>query len=78
MSGCANCRGLDGQSAEVDPRGGMKAESQHFTSDGIFETYRCRECGSQWQRFLAAGKHGAAPGPWKHLRRLAPQAFGGR
>jgi hypothetical protein len=56
----------------------MRAESQHFTSDGIFETYRCRECGSQWRRFLAAGKQGAAPGPWKHLRRVAPQAIGGR
>jgi hypothetical protein len=71
MKGCPSCRDLDGRCAEAGPTGEMRAESQYFTSDGIFETYRCRACGSQWQRFVAAEEPGARSGPWKNLARPA-------
>ena len=73
MAGCPNCRHLEGESGDVDPRGEMRAVSQHFTSDGVFEIYRCRPCGSQWERFVAA-EAGRKPGPWKRLGQRARRA----
>ena len=64
MTNCPNCRDLVGQSADVDPPDEMRALTQYFTSNGIVETYRCRSCGSQWQRTVATGMES---GPWKNL-----------
>ena len=41
--------------------------SQYFTPEGSVEVYRCRPCGSQWERFVAKKDedHATQSGPWK-------------
>jgi hypothetical protein len=67
MSRCPNCGQLAGQSGEVDPPAEMRVVSQYFASNGVVEIYRCRPCGSQWERRVAT-ELGERSGAWKHLR----------
>jgi hypothetical protein len=76
MKRCLTCGRLEGQPGDVEPPREMKAESQYFASNGVVEIYRCRSCGSQWERFVASEKPGARSGGWKHLK--APAAHGAR
>ena len=67
MTRCPSCGQLAGQPSDVDPPGEMRVESQYFATNGVIEIYRCRPCGSQWERVVAT-KLGEQSGAWKHLR----------
>ncbi len=67
---CPHCRTLEGQSGEVDPPGQLSPETQYFVKDGVVEVYRCRPCGSQWERFVPSEPLASSTGPWKTLKAL--------
>lgn len=68
MAGCPNCRSLGEHPADGEPSGEIRAESVYFTPQGMVEIYRCRPCGTQWQRVVATEQLGEKSGPWKNLR----------
>lgn len=68
MSHCEPCKTLIGQSGDVDPHEGMRAESQVFYSSGNLEVYTCRTCSMRWERFIGVESVGAKSGAWKTIR----------
>lgn len=66
---CPNCRKLEGQSGDIAPPAQMRPETQYFVKDGVVEVYRCRPCGSQWERFVPEEPL-ARSGQWKTLNPL--------
>jgi hypothetical protein len=69
MSHCEACKGLLGQSGDVEPHRGMRSESQVFYRNGVLEAYTCRVCCMRWQRFVGQKSLGTESGSWNTLNR---------
>ena len=70
MKQCPNCRALEGQPADIDPPPQMSGQAHHFQGHGVWERYRCKACGSEWERYIATKTLGAQSGSWKTLKAL--------
>jgi len=67
---CPNCRRLEGQSGDTAPPAQMSPQTKYFVKDGVVEVYRCRPCGSQWERFVPEEPLVTRSGQWKTLKAL--------
>ena len=52
MNGCPKCGNRAGDSGAEQPSQ-LRPEIQYFVAEGVIEVFRCRPCGTQWQRLVA-------------------------
>ena len=69
MQRCADCAQLVGRSASVKPHPALRTESTAIRSEGQFEDYKCRKCGTRWHRVLAKASSGMEPQQWRVVTR---------
>jgi hypothetical protein len=69
MQRCAGCAELAGRIAAVKPHAALRTESTAIRSEGRFEHYKCRECGTRWHRVLAKPGAGMEPQQWRVVAR---------
>jgi hypothetical protein len=50
---CADCEALLGQPATVKPHRGLHDERARVGRDGVLAHFKCRVCGTLWERFEA-------------------------
>jgi rubrerythrin len=53
MEPCDACKALQGQGVDTEPHATLACDDTHLRSDGTLEIYRCRECGTRWERHNA-------------------------
>ena len=70
---CADCDTLLGKSATVQPHGGLYGERARARSDGVLEHFKCRVCGTLWERFEANRYFTSEPQVWR-LRSVTNQS----
>jgi hypothetical protein len=61
---CADCNTLLGKPATVAPHGGLYGERARARSDGVLGHFRCRVCGTLWERFEANRYFKREPQVW--------------
>ena len=69
MQRCAACVELVGRSASVKPHQALRTESTTIRSEGLFEEYKCRKCGTRWHRVIAKSTSGMEPQQWRVVAR---------
>jgi hypothetical protein len=61
---CIDCNALQGQPATVEPHDGLYGERARARSDGVLEHFKCRICGTLWERFEANRYFKREPQVW--------------
>jgi len=69
MQRCTECMALVGRSASVKPHASLRTESTAIRSEGKFEDYKCRKCGTRWHRVVANASSGMEPQMWRVVTR---------
>jgi hypothetical protein len=62
---CADCEALLGQPATVQPHHGLHDERARARSDGVLAHFKCRICGTLWERFEANRYFKREPQVWR-------------
>jgi hypothetical protein len=71
--GCVDCNNLLGKPATVEPHGGLYGERARARSDGVLGHFKCRICGTLWERFEANRYFKREPQVWR-LRPVTNQS----
>jgi cytochrome c2 len=69
MQRCTACVELAGRPASVKPHAALRTESTAIRSEGQFQEYKCRSCGTRWHRILAKTDSGLEPQLWRVVAR---------
>jgi hypothetical protein len=69
MRRCTGCEDIVGKNASVTPHAGLRIESTAIRSEGRFEEYKCRKCGTRWHRILAKVGSGMEAQRWRIIGR---------
>jgi hypothetical protein len=69
MTACVGCSGLIGKLAVVKPHSMMSGERVKVRSDGLLEQFRCRSCGTYWERFESNRNYCGEPQFWRFALR---------
>lgn len=62
---CVDCDALLGKPAAVQPHGGLFGERARAQSDGVLGHFKCRVCGTLWERFEANRYFKREPQVWR-------------
>jgi hypothetical protein len=73
MMACADCNDLLGKPATVEPHGALYGERARARSDGVLGHFKCRICGTLWERFEANRYFKREPQVWR-LRPVTNQS----
>ena len=61
---CDDCAALIGKPARVEPHSALYGERARVRSDGILAHFKCRICGTLWERFEANKYFKREPQVW--------------
>ena len=70
---CADCKALLGQPATVQPHHGLHDERARVGREGVLAHFKCRVCGTLWERFEANRWFKREPQVWR-LRSVTNQS----